>query len=97
MPPTTPHAWFQPKLTALIAEAEAAGIARDVSIAVITDLVNGPLFSSAPLQNDENWNRDIGEPDEQVNINAPITAEPLADDSMGNSMPSVPRDSWHRH
>jgi hypothetical protein len=90
MSQTTSHEWFQPKITALIAEAEAAGIAPDVSIAVITDLVNGPLFTSAPLQTEEKWNQDIGEPDYQANINAPVTSEPLADDSMGNSMPFVP-------
>ena len=90
---TSSHDWFRPKLTTLIAEAEAAGIARDVSIAVITDLVNGPQFSKAPLQTEEGWNQDIGEPDNAVNINAPVTSEPLADDHMRTSTPMMPRNN----
>jgi hypothetical protein len=94
MPQTTPHEWFKPKLTALIAEAEAAGITRDVSVGVITDLVNGPLFSTAPLQNEENWNQDIGEPDYHANINAPQAAEPIDVGGPGDSLPFVPRGNW---
>ena len=44
-------------------EAEAAGIARDVSMAVITDLVNGPLAAPVPAPEGANPNQDIGEPD----------------------------------
>ncbi len=57
------HAWLRPRLEALMAEAEAAGIARDVSMAVITDLVNGPLAAPVPLPGEANPNQDIGEPD----------------------------------
>ena len=59
----SPRDWFSPRLTALMAEAEAAGIARDVSVAVITDLVNGALSADVPEPTGENPNQDIGEPD----------------------------------
>ena len=41
------HAWLRPKLLALLAEAESAGIARDVAVAVIIDLMTGTDFNSA--------------------------------------------------
>jgi hypothetical protein len=66
------HDWWRPKLTAMVAEAEAAGIAQDVSVAVIDDLINAPPFNTAPPETDEDWNKDIGEPDYMVNPdNAP--------------------------
>jgi hypothetical protein len=34
-----------PRLIALLAEAEKAGIARDVAVAVLTDLVEGTDFN----------------------------------------------------
>lgn len=90
-----PHDWYQPKLEALVAEAEAAGIARDVSVAVITDLINGPAFSQAPLQTEEGWNQDIGEPDYDVNVNNPITGDAPSDGTMPNPMPFVPSRRFH--
>ncbi len=57
-----PHAWFEPKLVALMAEAEAAGMARDVSVAVITDLVNGRLAAAVPPPEEANPDQDLGEP-----------------------------------
>jgi hypothetical protein len=63
MTDSPPHDWFRPKLAALVAEAEQAGIARDVSVAVITDLINGPCFNTAAPAANEDWNRDIGEPE----------------------------------
>ena len=63
----SPHQWFRPRLTALMAEAEAAGIARDVSVAVITDLVNGAFSSDVPAPTGENPNQDIGEPSTAAN------------------------------
>jgi hypothetical protein len=62
---TDPFDWLRPRLSALVEAAEQAGIARDISVAVITDLINGPQFSPAPPEGvvgDENWNQDIGEP-----------------------------------
>ena len=67
MPDILAHDWFRPKLTALLAEADAAGYARDVSQAAITDLVNGALASAAPAKADDGWAQDIGEPDYMVN------------------------------
>jgi hypothetical protein len=45
MTQTPAHKWLYPKLTALIAEAERTGIARDVAVAVLTDLITGPEFN----------------------------------------------------
>ncbi len=62
----SPHAWFAPRLAALVAEAEAAGMARDVSVAVITDLVNGKLAAGVPSPEEANPDQDLGEPDYMV-------------------------------
>ena len=95
-PTPTPHDWFRPKLTALVAEAKADGIAQDVSVAVITDLMNGPLFAAGELQTNEGWNQDIGEPTELVNPNNPTSAEPNAADAVPDTMPFIGRNnsSW---
>ena len=45
--PTPGHDFLLPRLTALVAEAETAGIARDVAVAVLTDLITGPGFNNA--------------------------------------------------
>jgi hypothetical protein len=45
MTPTPAHAWILPKLTALMAEAEKAGIPQEVAVAVLTDLLEGPEFN----------------------------------------------------
>jgi hypothetical protein len=76
MPQISPHDWLRPKLDALVAEAEAAGIERGISVAVITDLINGPPFSAGAPETNEAWNQDIGEPDYMVNPNTPISDEP---------------------
>lgn len=60
------HEWYTPKLEALLAEADAAGIARDVSVAAITDLVNGKLSAPTPPPSEANPDQDIGEPDSAV-------------------------------
>ena len=91
MPNISPHDWLRPKLAALVQEAEAAGIARDVSVAVITDLINGALSGAPPLQTNEGWNKDIGEPDEFVNVNAPLSAEPTLGDPVTNPMNNIGR------
>ena len=62
MTDSAPHAWLRPRLKALVAEANRAGFALDVSVAVITDIINGPDFNLTPLDTDENWNQDIGAP-----------------------------------
>ena len=86
MGPVSPHDWLLPRLSALVAEAAAAGIDRDVSVAVITDLINGPDFSAAPAAADEKWDQDIGEPDYQVNVKIPP-----ADDDVTDAMPAPSR------
>ena len=70
-----PYDWLRPKLTAIVSEAEQAGIARDVTVAVITDLINGPDFNTAPLEVNEGWNQDIGEPDGAVNETGALATE----------------------
>jgi hypothetical protein len=78
MPDPDPFAWLLPRLSALVHEAEQAGIARDISVAVITDLINGPRFSPAPaggVVDDENWNRDIGELDGSADARVDATIE----------------------
>ena len=45
MASTPAHEWLLPKLLALIAEAEQTGIARQVAVAVIADLIDGPDFN----------------------------------------------------
>ena len=64
-----PRAWLYPRLDALVAEAEKAGIARDMTVALVTDIINGPPFNVGPNEAvaDENWNKDIGETDAMVN------------------------------
>jgi hypothetical protein len=89
MSEVAPHDWYRPKLDALVAEAEAAGIARDVSVAVITDLVNGPGYSEAPLKTEEGWNQDVGEPDYDVNVNDPTSGKSSMDGTLPNPMPFI--------
>jgi hypothetical protein len=89
----TPHDWFRPKLESLVAEAASAGIARDVSVAVITDLINGSLFSQAKLETNEGWNQDIGEPTELVNPNNPTSAQPNAADPVPEALPFIGRNN----
>jgi hypothetical protein len=83
VPDTSPHDWLRQKLTALFAEAQQAGIAPDVTVAVINDLVNAPPFNTAPPETDENWNRDIGEPDYMVNEDTAGFDPPARDGDHG--------------
>ncbi|MGD0102743.1 MAG: hypothetical protein ABSC06_01730 [Rhodopila sp.] len=48
MPRDAPaHDFLLPRLTALVNEAVAKGIGRDVAVAVLIDLVTSPTFDSA--------------------------------------------------
>ena len=46
--PTPAHDWLHPRLVQLLVAAEAAGIQRDVAVAVITDLITDTEFNEAP-------------------------------------------------
>jgi hypothetical protein len=41
------HDFLLPRLTALVNEAVASGIAQDVAVAVLIDLVTSPVFDTA--------------------------------------------------
>jgi|GEM_PF-1288506 len=89
MPDAAPHDWFRPRLTALMAQAEAAGITREISVAVITDLVNSAPLSVGAPEGDEDWNKDIGEPEEFVNVNNPLSSQPSLGDAVPNPLDRV--------
>jgi hypothetical protein len=44
---STAHDFLLPRLTALVNEAVTSGIARDVAVAVLIDLVTSPVFDTA--------------------------------------------------
>lgn len=44
---TPAHDFLLPRLTALVEAAVAGGIARDVAVAVLTDLITSPVFNDA--------------------------------------------------
>lgn len=49
--PTTPvHDWIMPRLDAMIAEAVKNGMDRQVVVAVITDIVEGPAYNEAVVR-----------------------------------------------
>jgi hypothetical protein len=51
MSQTPGHDWMRPRLEALLAQAEQAGITREVAVAVLTDLIealNGAGQPPAP-------------------------------------------------
>ncbi len=98
MTDSPPHDWFRPRLAALVAAAESAGFARDVSVAVITDLINGPAFSTAPEVVDENWNQDEGEPAFMVNaLPGGGTADPASLDGAGGHGPPHATEGGGHH
>jgi hypothetical protein len=92
--PESAHDWFRPRLQALVAEGQQAGFARDVAVAVITDLMNGALSAPVPAGGDDDWNRDIGEPDSAVN-GAP-TQDPAAGPSYGGPVADPLQHVGHR-
>jgi hypothetical protein len=44
---TPVHDWVKPRLDALVAEAMKNGMERDVIVAVLTDIVEGPGYNRA--------------------------------------------------
>jgi hypothetical protein len=85
------HDWFHPRLIALLEDAHRAGFAQDVSIAVVSDLLNGPDFSPAePGEIDERWAKDIGAPDYAAGEMAPPDSSDtgvVPGERIGGSMP----------
>ncbi|WP_174247287.1 hypothetical protein [Acidisphaera sp. L21] len=47
---TPAHDWMLPKLIGLLAEAEKVGIAQQIAVAVLTDLLEGPAFNQSELE-----------------------------------------------
>jgi hypothetical protein len=45
--------WIRPRLDALIAEAVANGMDRQVVVAVITDLIEGPGYNDAVVREED--------------------------------------------
>ncbi len=48
MSQTPAHDWIRPRLDALLAAAAQAGIAREVAIATLADLIEGPAYNPPP-------------------------------------------------
>ncbi len=86
-----PHAWLSSRITALVADAEQAGIARDVTVALVTDIINGPPFNVGPPAADEDWNKDSGEPDYMVNEESGSGAQPPREPLIGTGRLGVGR------
>lgn len=49
---TPAHDWLRPRLDQVLADAEAHGIARDVAVAVINDIVTDVDFGSGHVASD---------------------------------------------
>ncbi len=96
MTDVAPHAWFEPKLAALMAEARTAGIAQDMSVAVITDLVNGKLAGAAvPPPEESNPDQDLGEPGYMV-PHGPDTGLADTGEAVGNPLNHLGHNRWGR-
>ncbi len=60
---TPGHDFLLPRLGALVAQAEAHGIDRQVAVAVLTDLITGPEFNDAlPDPTTDSAPRPAGDP-----------------------------------
>jgi hypothetical protein len=49
MTQTPAQDWMHPRLIALLADAKQAGISREVAIAALSGLIEGPEFNRAPV------------------------------------------------
>jgi hypothetical protein len=47
MSSTPVHDWVKPRLDALVEEGAASGMQRDVIVAVLTDIIEGPGYNRA--------------------------------------------------
>jgi hypothetical protein len=77
---TPVHDWVLPRLNALLAEAVANGLEREVVVAVITDIIEGPGYNDAAV-GEEDAPAPTGETD--------MTREPIPT----NALP-VSRAGW---
>ncbi len=50
---TPVHDWLLPRLEALVAEGVKDGMAREVIVAVITDIIEGPRFNAAVTREED--------------------------------------------
>ena len=95
MADASPHEWLRPRLSALVADAAKAGIAHDVCVAVITDLINGPLSAPEPPPTEDNPNQDIGEPEAMANEDSgahpSLPVEPAGGIGLGTHLGHVGR------
>jgi hypothetical protein len=92
MSETEPRDWLYPRLEALVADAERAGITRDMTVALVTDIINGPPFNVGPdLTADEGWNKDIGETDAMVNLDTTGGLAPLDEAVVGAGLATFGR------
>ena len=78
--PTPVHDWIVPRLDALIAEGVRSGIDRQVLVAVITDIVEGPGYNDVMVREE-----DAPQP---TGLTDP-TQEPIPTSAL-----PVTRDSW---
>ncbi len=70
---TPAHDFLLPRLAALVREAEAQGIEREVAVAVLTDLITGPQFNDAvPDPAADSTPRPAGDPEDGVAADAAL-------------------------
>lgn len=79
--PTPVHDWVKPRLDALVDEAVRAGMDREVIVAVLTDIVEGPGYNRAAVTE-----ADVPQPDGMTDPRQ----EPLADRPL-----PVTRGEWY--
>ncbi|GAB0114042.1 hypothetical protein [Acidisoma sp. C75] len=81
---TTPvHDWLKPRLDALVEEGLKQGMARDVLVAVITDIVAGPGYNRAVVTE-----QDAPQPDGRT--------DPRREPIPTSTLP-VTRDEWYTY
>jgi hypothetical protein len=77
---TPVHDWVLPRLNALIAEAAANGMEREVVVAVITDIVEGPGYNDVEVREED--------------APAPTTETDMAREPIPTNALPVTRAAW---
>jgi len=80
---TPVHDWVLPRLDALIAEGVKNGLDRQVIVAVITDIIEGPRYSEAVAK-------------EEDALQPAGLTDPTREPVPTNALP-VTRDSWFEY